>query len=331
LRNHEKKADKPRGDQNTSEIRIDEQGNLVADQIIREVEESAVPVPAGTPDATIQEAAKYLADGTEPPSSPPPAPKTEELEELPADSPFAFASPQTPAPPPAPAPELPEVSNVKSYQEPPPPPPASSAPPPQPLNDVPENKHAFLGSTGQPVGIGMPVSSGTAPNWAAPYDLVPMDPMAKEGASASEFGSSQAVSNPETITGNFGQGHTVKPPSQQTPPGGVDNARSAVEQALATTDFKPDNEPVQALNAQQLGPGPISHDPPQSPSQTANSDTPMFVLPGDNNSSVVATQPIPTQTNQAASGVAPAAPPPLPPPLITASGAVVPNIAPPRQ
>jgi hypothetical protein len=158
-----------------------------------------------------------------------------------------------------------------------------------------------------------------------------MDPMAKEGARSSEFGSSKTVSNPETTAGNFGQGHAINPPGQQTPPGGVDNARSAVEQALAATDFNPNDSPVQALNAQQLSPTPISHDPPQPPPQMANSDTPMFVLPGDNNSSAAATQPIAAQTNQAASGVAPPAPPPLPPPLITASGTVVPNVSPPKQ
>jgi hypothetical protein len=107
------------------------------------------------------------------------------------------------------------------------------------------------------------------------------------------------------------------------PPATVDNARGAVEQAIAAAPFDPAfGAPVQALNAQPLGQEPIHQEvqppmPPAPPSpaipQLEHSDTPMLVLPSDNANSMSATQPIATQQNQSVSGVAPpAVPPPLP-------------------
>jgi hypothetical protein len=126
--------------------------------------------------------------------------------------------------------------------------------------------------------------------------------------------------------------------SQSTQPivTGVDNARSAVEQAIAAAPFDPAfGGPVQALNAQPLDPQPVHTEAPPanlnvSPMQT--SDTPMLVLPTDGSTSVTATQPIATQAppNNYVSGVAPAAPPPVPPPLMAGPGVVVPNL-PPQQ
>jgi hypothetical protein len=190
-----------------------------------------------------------------------------------------------------------------------------------------------LGGTAQPAGLGIPFSpsSSSQPDWAAPYDLVPMDPMAQGGASTSEFGSTPAATNPEASAANFSQGHQVNPvaaqPPAPQPPANptVDTARSAVEQAIAATPFDPAfGPPVQSLNAQPLGQEPIHPAPqpaapagPPAPAipQLEHSDTPMLVLPSDNSNSMSATQPIATQPNQSVSGVAPPAPPAVPPPL----------------
>jgi len=150
--------------------------------------------------------------------------------------------------------------------------------------------------------------------------------MAQAGASTSEFGSSPAAANPEASAANFSQGHQVSPPSAQVQPGNqvVNTARSAVEQAIAAAPFDPAfGAPVQSLNAQPLGQEPIHQEaqlaaaiaPAPSMPQLEHSDTPMLVLPSDNSNSMSATQPIATQQNQAASGVAPPAPPAVPPPL----------------
>jgi len=154
-----------------------------------------------------------------------------------------------------------------------------------------------------------------------------MDPMAQAGASTSEFGSTPVGTNPEASAANFGQGHQIPVPGQQVsqpppPAGNVDNARSAVEQAIAAAPFDPAfGQPVQALNAQPLGQEPIHQEtqtasagPPAIP-QLEHSDTPMLVLPTDNSNSLTATQPIATQPGESVSGVAPPVPPPVPPPL----------------
>jgi hypothetical protein len=266
-----------------------------------------------------------------------------------AEIPAAAAPPLPPPLPPAPlqSSSTPEVGpTVAESLEPidylPPPPlpthiaeqAKSTAPPPwieTPKVDVkapepaePANHHAFLGTTGQPAGLGIPVANSGQPDWAAPYDLVPMDPLNNASSSTvSEFGSTPVSTPPEAAQNNFGQGHAMAPPGQQaakpTPIAEpVDTARTAVEQAIAAAPFDPAfGPPVQALNAQPISQQPISHEAPPSapnipPLQT--SDTPMLVLPTDNSSSVTSTQPIATQ-NDYVSGVAPPAPPPVPPPL----------------
>lgn len=110
--------------------------------------------------------------------------------------------------------------------------------------------------------------------------------------------------------------------------GGVDNARSAVENALASVPFDPAfAQPVVSLNAQPVavdlhmppaGPtamgttSPIP--PPNQPSQGAQ--TPSLVLP--TNGAIPATP----------ADLAPPAPPPMPPPLPMASnpGVIIPNL-----
>jgi hypothetical protein len=291
----------------TTEIHIDEQGNLLTDQEIKLSPPEAAqplppPAPAPTPEVTLPPA----------PVEPPPPPQIE-----PVPMP-------TPPPPPAPAPTLP-----------PPPMAATSA--------EPENHHAFLGSTAQPQGIGMAFSSTSPsqPDWASPYDLVPMDPMSQAGAANSEFGSTPAAVNPETAQGNFTQGRAMNPPASFSgkpdplPAQPVDNARSAVEQAIAAAPFDPAfGAPVQALNSQPLGGQQIHSEAPPAPNNLPplpSSDTPMLVLPSDNSSSVTATQPIANQQQAPQQSVSGVAPPPVPPPLQVAPGAVVPNVPPPNQ
>jgi hypothetical protein len=237
--------------------------------------------------------------------------------------------------------EPPKIKDVKAFEPPAAPAPQMTLPPvvPPPRPEVSEDHHSFIGNTAQPNGIGLPPSSSGQPEWAAPYDLIPMDPLNNASSSTvSEFGSTPVAVNPEAVQNNFGQGHAVAvpgtPPAQPAP--AVNNARSAVEQAISAAPFDPAFEPpVQALNAQPLGQTPIHTEAPPAelnlpPMKT--SDTPMLVLPTDGSNSVTATQPIATQTpqNDYVSGVAPPAPPPVPPPLMTGLGAVVPNFPQPQ-
>ncbi|HVS79139.1 MAG TPA: hypothetical protein VHD84_02540 [Candidatus Saccharimonadales bacterium] len=253
----------------TTEIHIDEQGNLMTDQQLR---------------FDAQQQAKAEAENQ--PAAPP-----------------APAAPTVSAPPPQTTPAPPQ------------------APPPEAELSEPENRHAFLGTTAQPQmpGSPFPAANPGQPDWAAPYDLVPMDPMRQAGTGSSEFGSTPVGVNPEASRDNFSQGHGIATPEeapiQPTPVSSVpvDQARSAVEQAIAAVPA--------------TSPAPEATPAPTAPIAPA-SDTPMLVLPSDSSSSVTATQPIATQTPAApASQVAP---PPVPPPLNVAPGAVVPNIPPPE-
>jgi hypothetical protein len=209
------------------------------------------------------------------------------------------------------------LPHVKLYH-----PAAGTAGPSEPLD-----KHAFVGNTAQPGSLNSLTTDGQ-PDWAAPYGLVPQDPMSESGASTSEFGSAPVTRAPEEASGNFSQGHIMQPPADITT-APVDNARDAVASAIAAAPFDPAfGAPVQSLNAQPLNAQPLHpQDAPTAPPLPAmqNSDTPMLVLPTDNASSVTATQPIATQDNPAQTTV----PPPVPPPLMAAPGAIIPT--PPRQ
>jgi hypothetical protein len=161
-----------------------------------------------------------------------------------------------------------------------------------------------------------------------------MDPLAQAGASTSEFGSTPVGKAPEQSADNFSQVKAINPPADFTSKPQpitvpVDEARSAVEQAIAAAPFDPAfGGAVQALNAQPLNRGPIHAEAPPvdvnglPPLQS--SDTPMLVLPSDNQSSVTATQPIATQPGTPQDSVSGVAPPPVPPPLNVAPGGVVP-------
>ena len=198
----------------------------------------------------------------------------------------------------------------------------------------PENRHAFLGTTAQPPNQGYPAAAGEdAADWAAPYDLGSAAPTEQPVASRSDFNSSMpAVSpvSPQDYNSAPAPVAASPPVTPVQPAPMVDNARSAVEQAIDAAPFDPGfAPPVQALNAQTLDTEPVSYEAPApvpdaAPPPAPSSDTPMLVLPTDNNAQSAA----PAPAHNYSSDVAPAAPPPLPPPLTTASGAAVPNIPP---
>ena len=290
----------PRGDKGdektdidlgTTEIHIDEQGNL---RTAEDLKAANPELPTPLPEVAAAE--------------PQPIPQAAPAQELP--------------PPPLPAPEpqiihtptpLPEIKAEPAQQ-----PPGSPSPSP----------HSFMGNTAQPTGgVGINFSDNGQPDWAAPYDLVPMDPMREAGAGASEFGSTAANEPPEAASDNFSHVRTVQPPVEpvNTP---VDSARGAVESALAAAPFDPAfSPPVQALNAQPMG-EPITP-PPAIPPQATNSDTPSLVLPTSGAGPIAATTPV-APASPADAEIPVAAPPPVPPPLVAGPGVVVPNL-PPQQ
>lgn len=172
--------------------------------------------------------------------------------------------------------------------------------------------HAFMGATAQPAGsdtdIPFSATSGQ-PDWAAPYEMVPLDPMAGADNGA-------ASSAPWTST----QGQSVQPPPASVTPVNmpVDSARSAVESALSKAPFDPAFNPVDSLNAQPL-PSPL----PPPPAPAAPGDTPALTLPLNGSGPISATPPplppLAPQDNN------PAAPPPIPPPLVAGNGAIIPT------
>jgi hypothetical protein len=252
----------------TTEIHIDEQGNIrTQDELRSKSAEPTVP--------------------TEPLITPVALPVKEEVSEEPHLQP---AKPSEPASPLAPlSPPLPAE-------------PAASP-------------HAFMGATAQPgqsdTDIPFSATSGQ-PDWAAPYEMVPLDPMAGADNGA-------AASAPWTST----QGHSVQPPSSSVTPVNmpVDSARSAVESALSKAPFDPAFNPVDSLNAQPM-PDPL---PPPAPVPSASGDTPALTLPINGSGPVSATPPpLPITLPENDSP----APPPVPPPLVAGNGAVIPNLPP---
>jgi hypothetical protein len=324
----DKKADADL-DLGTTEIHIDEQGNIKTSQELAHAASPPKPEPLSEMPAMPEEPA---------PSAPPPLPVTASVP-LTADIP----------PPPLPSTPVTPLSSVPETPAPaaaPPAPaqPSSDLPPLPPIETPPHIQldhpaagpdasaqpaggHAFIGNTAQPADIN-PMAAAGQPDWAAPYNLSPMDPLNNASSStSSEFGSTPVTHSPEEASGNFSQGHAMQEPSDLTA-APVDDARSAVASAIAAAPFDPAfSAPVQALNAQPIAEQPLH--PENAPSappmpQMPNSDTPMLVLPSDNASSVTASQPIATQSDTAPN----TAPPPVPPPLVT-NGAVIPT--PPQQ
>jgi hypothetical protein len=289
----DKKDEKTDIDLGTTEIHIDEQGNLHTEDA------SSAPVQAAPPALPVE----AVPPPTPPAPAPPPLPPLEPAPPIikPAQSGPALNIPS--APPAEPA--LPPREPLPQVQ-----PPSASSP------------HSFIGTTAQPAGMGIPFPNTGQPDWAAPYDLASTDPLRDVGASTSEFGSAPVTHAPEEASGNFSQGHSIQP--QVTPmTSPLDNARSAVESALASAPFDPAFQPVESLNTRSFNNNePIHAEAPnpavQMPPLPA-SDTPMLVLP-NNSQGVSVTPPM-------VAGAA--APPPIPPPLVAGPGAVVPN--PPAQ
>lgn len=243
-----------------------------------------------------------------PPPLPPPLPPSQAE---PASPPAAQAEALPALPPQAPAPQI-----IKEEQL-------------QPLGAAaPAPSHAYMSPPASPGAAAM--QSTGQPEWAAPYDLVPMDPFS-EGGLDEDSPSGRPMTPPhdqpsENSVDEIGVGKSVAvtPPNVSPVTSPVNNARSAVENALASAPFDPSfAPPVQSLNAQPLpNPQPIPVEQPPAPPQMppmAHSDTPMFVLP---NNAGTAQEPQ-NQQPQLIPEVAPAAPPPVPPPLMTAPGAVV--------
>jgi hypothetical protein len=288
-------------DLGTTEIHIDEQGNLHT--------EDSIPMPAQLP------AAPQVPVHHEQPSPLP-------AQTLSAPTPIAPSL----SPPPLPAPPPPPI--IQPHPAPEAPPSAEpTLPPPEPIPTVKppsaSSPHAFIGGTAQPAGMGIPFPNTGQPDWAAPYDLASTDPLRDVGASTSEFGSAPVTHAPEEGSGNFSQGHAIQPPSVNPVDSPLDNARSAVESALAAAPFDPAFHPVEGLQTQSFNnnepihaeaPNPVIQMPPLQAS-----DTPMLVLP--NGGQGVSTNQVP-QTDSAA-------PPPIPPPLVAGPGVIVPN--PPKQ
>jgi hypothetical protein len=239
-------------DLGTTEIHIDEQGNIRTKDSIGSPEPAVLPKP-------------------ETPTLPPPAPAVE---------------PSPPIEPPAAAP--------------------MPAPPPAEPPENPGKAHAFMGSTSQPPGTDAPFSDSGQPPWAAPYETLPVDPLAEEGDA--EPGQDTETQNLSSSSSN---GRVIQPPSQDvtvTPVDSpVDSARNAVESALSKV------LPDQALSSPE----------PALPTKAPN-DTPELTLPIDGSGSAPSAPP-PLMPQDSESP----APPPIPPPLMAAPGAVIP--IPPQQ
>jgi hypothetical protein len=179
-------------------------------------------------------------------------------------------------------------------------------PPVQPAE--PDNPHAYLNPNPAPAG---------QPDWAAPYDLVSMDAASQPSYDNEDLPSG----NPPPPVASAAEysvnelGRNVATPGQALP-ASVDNARTAVESAIASAPFDPAFDgPIASLNAQPLGQ--VAQEPMTPVAAGPVSDTPALVLPADNSSPVTATQSIMSSES--------IAPPPVPPPLMVGSGVMIPN------
>lgn len=169
--------------------------------------------------------------------------------------------------------------------------------------------HTLLDPTNHQPSMSTAFTADTEPDWQDPYNSAPMDAL---GSSAD-------------VAGAFGHSAMVQPPgSPQQPPlsSGVDTARSAVDDALASTPFDPSfAPPVTSLNAQPLGADIHAPEEPAPAVPPANG-TPSLPLPGAD---------APTPATQVDSMRVD--PPPVPPPfpLTSNPGAVIPNPPPSPQ
>lgn len=178
----------------------------------------------------------------------------------------------------------------------------SSLPPkpsqePIPPSDMP-GQHSLLDPQNRPPALGTPFTATTQPEWYDPYNSVPIDPL------------SETKRPGDQLLGQNVAGQTSQPANGISAPV-VDQARSAVESALAAAPFDPGYAaPVESLNAQplDLGTPNFGGEPSAHPGSPANG-TPSLSLPTNGAPGA--------PTGAAASDVSPPAPPPLPPPLPT--------------
>ncbi|MBI5906519.1 hypothetical protein HY857_00500 [Candidatus Saccharibacteria bacterium] len=225
------------------------------------------------------------------------------------------------APPPPPPPVAQTPPPAYTPPLPPPPPPVERdpriAPDPTVIKPLDPSTlplpgaHTLLDPTNHQPSMSTAFTADTEPDWQDPYNSAPAD----------------ALGNSADVAGAFGHSATIQPPgsSQQSPlTPGVDSARSAVDNALASTPFDPSfAPPVSSLNAQPLGAD--IHAPGQpSPAVPPTNETPSLPLPGAD---------MPGPASQA--GSMRVDPPPVPPPfpLTSNPGAVIPDAPkpPPQQ
>jgi hypothetical protein len=283
----EKKPEETTVELGTTEIHIDEHGNL------QTATDQAAAVPAPTPPQPAPEPISPL------PTTPlettlPPLPTPPEL----------TLPPLAPAPPPLGI-ETPEL---------PPLPPLPPLPSLTPTADEPH--HELMSSTPFSTPAPNPTQEDQ-PNWSTPYNLSPMDPFNGGPQDPGE------MHEPKDLV--F-QGKNVTPPPDMTA-GNLGQARDAVASALTSAPFDPLTAgPIQALNAQPMDQQPLHTDitPSITPLPAQPGATPSLVLPTAPNQPV-ATTPVEMHTPPPLPPPDMAAPPPVPPPLVAAPGVVIPT------
>lgn len=279
-----------------NEILIDEQGNLkTAEEIKAEVNRRKA-MPGQKPEEKKDDRDKEEIKDTEsgeniPVHSPPPS-----ADDLISSLPPVDLGNAPPVMPPMPTPPPPiNMEPPVPPPPPPPPPPVSTVPPAQqPLSapvvhptppEADQNKHAFLNAATPPAGAGAPFTSNTTDGsksvWSMDSNSTPIDPLSvaappgsAAGKSDAGIGHSKVIQPPaphntplDVLLNREADIYTPQPQAPLGPqpaiPGPIsaDNARMAVEQAMANQAFnQPYLPPVQALGAQPLGPE--LHTPP---------------------------------------------------------------------
>ncbi|MEX1059157.1 MAG: hypothetical protein WEC17_01870 [Candidatus Saccharimonadales bacterium] len=257
------------------EIHIDEEGNIV------------------TPQETKTEAPKNEAQPPKPPKIEIPTPPAVSQEVQPPQ-PLSFE----------PLKSEPKVSAAKP--ESPHTKPNLNLPEPRPKMEAPESEpvpepHELLDPADHKPSISPPFSADTQPVWYDPENSLPMDPLS-EAARPND-----AILHQNDLASNAGPEPTkiIKPPAMQAglssetsifpepenaptptfPTPAEDNARSAVDAAIAAAPFNPAIEgPIKALNASPLPPTEKPAPPPVPPPLKLDSGT---LIPTTSNPTLV--------------------------------------------
>ncbi|MEX1995390.1 MAG: hypothetical protein WD887_01270 [Candidatus Saccharimonadales bacterium] len=164
----------------------------------------------------------------------------------------------------------------------PPTPPKAPIPP----SDMP-GQHSLLDPQNRPPALGTPFTAATQPEWYDPYNSVPIDPLSETKRPGDSL---------------LGQGLPNQASGDISAPV-VDQARNAVETALATAPAESSGVQSLDLGTPNFGGEPSAH-PSSEPNGTPSLSLPTNGAPG---------APAPAESID----VAPPAPPPLPPPLPT--------------